>query len=106
MALYKATGGDNWTNNTNLGSDKPLSEWYGVKTTTYGSVRILELDGNNLTGTLPPELGNLAHLTQLSLCENPITGGVPDELSKLKMLERVYFNLSTLSGPLPLCFTQ
>ena len=106
MALYKATGGDNWTNNTNWGSDKPLSEWYGVKTTTYGSVRILNLDGNNLTGTLPPELGNLAHLTQLSLCGNPITGGVPDELSKLKQLERVYFNLSTLSGPLPLCFTQ
>ena len=106
MAFYKATGGDNWTNKTNWGTDKPLSEWYGVKTTTFGSVRILNLDGNNLTGTLPPELGNLAHLAQLSLCQNNFTGGVPDELGKLKQLERVNFNLSTLSGPLPLCFTQ
>ena len=29
IALYNATDGDNWENNTNWCSDKPLNEWYG-----------------------------------------------------------------------------
>ena len=29
-ALYRATGGDDWTDNTNWLSDEPLGEWYGV----------------------------------------------------------------------------
>ena len=32
VALYDATGGTNWTNNTNWLSNEPLSEWYGVET--------------------------------------------------------------------------
>lgn len=32
LAFYNATGGDNWNNNTNWGSDKPFNEWYGVHT--------------------------------------------------------------------------
>ena len=34
IALYKATNGDNWTNNTNWCSDKPVSEWYGITALT------------------------------------------------------------------------
>ena len=33
-ALYNATGGANWGNNTNWLSDGPLGEWYGVTTDT------------------------------------------------------------------------
>ena len=29
VALYDSTGGDNWKNNANWKSDKPLGEWYG-----------------------------------------------------------------------------
>ena len=29
-ALYNATDGSNWTNNTNWLSNEPLSKWYGV----------------------------------------------------------------------------
>ena len=32
VALYNATDGDNWTNNTNWLSDEPLGQWYGVTT--------------------------------------------------------------------------
>ena len=30
IAIYKALDGDNWTNNENWCSDKPISEWYGI----------------------------------------------------------------------------
>ena len=30
VAIYNATGGANWTNNTNWLSDRPIGEWYGV----------------------------------------------------------------------------
>ena len=32
VALYHATGGDNWTNNENWLSDAPIGTWYGVTT--------------------------------------------------------------------------
>ena len=42
-ALYNATDGANWRNNTNWRSDKPLGEWYGVTTDAQGRVTDLEL---------------------------------------------------------------
>ena len=32
VALYNATNGPTWANNTNWLSDEPLGEWYGVTT--------------------------------------------------------------------------
>ena len=43
MALYEATDGDNWTNNTNWGSDAPLGTWHGVTTDYRGRVTRLYL---------------------------------------------------------------
>lgn len=51
IALYKATNGDNWVHNENWCSEKPLSEWYGVKTNQeFSGVYVLDLAKNNLTG--------------------------------------------------------
>ena len=36
VALYNATDGDNWTNNTNWLSDEPLGDWFGVTTDADG----------------------------------------------------------------------
>ena len=47
VALYNATGGDRWGNNTNWGSDMPLSGWHGVTTHSDGRVRSLDLSGNS-----------------------------------------------------------
>lgn len=43
-AIYRATGGDNWTHNTNWMSDAPLEDWYGVEVTA-GRVTRLRLGG-------------------------------------------------------------
>lgn len=76
--LYNATGGDNWKNNTNWCSDKPLSEWYGVSVNDdYGGINDLYLGNNNLTGTLPPSIKDLRGMLQIVLRDNNLTGEIP-----------------------------
>ena len=81
VALYNATGGQNWEGNNNWLSDVPISEWYGVTTDDNGRVTELELDINQLSGEIPAELGNLANLESLRLRDNQLSGCVPSSLS-------------------------
>ena len=64
--LYEATGGANWKANTNWLSAAPLDEWYGVTTDEEGRVLRLNLDQNELTGSIPVELAQLEYLTVLA----------------------------------------
>ena len=41
------------------------------------------LNGNQLTGTLPPELGNLGELERLQIDQNQISGPIPPEFGNL-----------------------
>ena len=43
MALYEATGGQNWVNNENWLTDAPLGERFGVTTNHEGRVVALEM---------------------------------------------------------------
>ena len=85
--LYNATGGANWTDNTNWWSNEPLSEWHGVSTDAQGHVEELRLSANGLTGTIGAELGVLTHLTGLYLNDNELTGPIPHELENLAQLQ-------------------
>lgn len=91
IALYNATGGDNWTNNTNWCSDKPLSEWYGVRVLN-GSVVSLDLFDNNMVGEIPAEIKYLKQLSSITLDSNGITN-IPDEIAELPLYKlSVYWN--------------
>jgi len=57
VTLYEATGGPNWIDATNWLSDAPLNEWYGVTASADDQVGAVSLRSNNLSGTIPPELG-------------------------------------------------
>ena len=92
VALYHATGGDNWTNNTNWLTDAPLSEWHGVKTDDDGRATRLDLEANNLSGELPLEFGNLDHLQWVNISHNQLTGELSRSLTNLTMLEHFYFD--------------
>ena len=70
IALYNATGGDNWKNNDNWCSDKPLDEWYGIEAQV--EVRSIDLRNNNLTGCITSELDALQGLWSLYLQGNNI----------------------------------
>lgn len=60
-----------------------------------------------LSGTIPPSLGNLAHLTELNLFGNQLTGPIPDSLfSKLPKGSIANLGLShnKLTGNIPRSF--
>ena len=101
VALYEATDGDNWTNNTHWLSDRPLGEWHGVTTDADGRVTWLALGGNQLSGSIPPELGNLANLTWLALYGNQLSGSIPPELGNLTNLTDLNLYGNQLSGSIP-----
>jgi hypothetical protein len=100
VALYSSTDGPNWADNTGwLATDSPCT-WSGI-TCTDGHVTNIDLLYNQLTGTLPPELGNLAHLRALGLWVNQLSGPIPAELGNLP--ELIFLDLSNnqLSGGIP-----
>ncbi len=100
VALYNATNGPNWTNNDNWLSTEPVSEWYSV-TVSNERVTGLDLHSNQLTGSIPPELGNLSRLTALDLGVNQLTGTIPLELGNLSSLTEMNFSYNQLTGNIP-----
>ena len=50
VALYNATDGSNWANNTNWLSDRPLGEWHGITTDANGRVTELNLPDKPVVG--------------------------------------------------------
>ena len=101
VAIYNATGGANWTNNTNWLSDRPIGEWYGVTVNYQGHVTGLDLGGNQLTGTIPTQLGSLSNLTGLHLWGNQLTGTIPTELGNLDSLTGLDLGGNQLTGTIP-----
>ena len=112
VAVYHATGGDDWTDNANWLSDMPLRNWHGVETNEQGRVTGLRLGGwvdsvqrhigNGLTGSLPTELGMLSHLRWLEIGGNSrLTGPIPAALGNLANLESLDLQWNWLTGSIP-----
>ncbi len=101
VALYNATGGANWTNNTNWLSTEALSEWYGTRTDANGRVVQLSLIQNELSGTIPAALGDLTHLQKLFLMQNMLSGTIPVELGNMTSLLVLALDQNMLSGTIP-----
>ena len=101
VALYHATGGDNWDQNDNWLSSEPLNNWYGVWTNYQGRVVYLKLFRNALRGTIPPELGNLDKLEDLRLGDNSLYGMMPPELGNLANLRNMFMVGNSLYGTIP-----
>lgn len=101
VVLYNATDGDNWTDNTNWLSDEPVWNWYGINTNAEGYVNGIFLDQNNLSGSLPSDLGNLTYVSHIYLHGNQLTGSIPSELGNLSNLNFLLLALNQLSGSIP-----
>ena len=101
-ALYEATGGGNWKDDTNWGTDADLDDWYGVETYSDGRVSDLLLRDNNLSGELPGELGDLDAVAWMLFGDNPkLSGSIPPELGKLSSLTWLEFWKNSVSGTIP-----
>jgi Leucine-rich repeat (LRR) protein len=99
VTFYNETDGPNWTVNTNWLTG-PISTWYGI-TVEGDNITEIRLKENNLTGTIPAELGQLASLQYLSLDTNNLTGNIPVELGNLTNLDYLYLSGNQLSGTIP-----
>ena len=97
--FYHSTNGQNWTNQWDL--TQPMSTWYGVKTNQEGCVTILDLQNNQLSGTLSVSLANLNSLENLLLGFNEVTGIIPKELGDLPNLCILLLQRNKLSGFIP-----
>ena len=102
IQFYKSTDGVNWKNKSNWLSDRPIREWYGVANDAKGRVTGLYHRGNQLGGSIPPELGNLSELMALYLSYNRLTGPIPPELGNLSKLKGLYLHVNQLTGSIPL----
>ena len=97
VALYHATGGPGWVNNTNWLSNAPMGEWSGVETDANGRISEIFLERSGLSGEIPRELGNMYKLESLYLAGNKFSGYVPVSLKD--QLSMDFFDL----GGLPFC---
>lgn len=109
--LYQATNGGAWTNKTwRIGSNAVTSTgWPGVTFDEEGHVLAIDLQNNNLRGTLPTEGMEMKSLRTLNLSGNSLSGDVAAFCKLLPALETLNlgYNLFTeLSGVLPAHITS
>ena len=69
---------------------------YSVEDTEY-----LDLTLNQLTGSIPSEIGNLRSVNKLILNQNQLTGSIPPEISELNYLNQLDLSYNQLTGSIP-----
>lgn len=91
-SFYEKTGGDQWHNNENWLSDKPYSEWYGIKSGLYlNYITSFYLRNNILKGPFPEEVADIMDqfvfdndnrnvFHEFNLNRNYLYGPIPDKV--------------------------
>lgn len=105
VALYSSTNGAGWRLHENWLANNTPCTWHGV-TCAAGHVSALAMYNNDMSGSLPPELGNLANLKSLVLAVQPsygggFGGGIPPELGNLANLQHLNLYGNHLGGGIP-----
>ncbi len=100
VAIYNSTDGQNWNNNTNWLSSSPVSTWNGV-VVFNNRIRQLFLNGNNLNGNLPPEIGNLTDLHLFYVVGNRLSGSIPSNIGQMTSLQVFNALGNNFSGTIP-----
>ena len=100
VALYEATDGDNWTTSWDL-SNCDVCSHFGITCDESRRVTRIDLDGNNLTGFIPSEIGEIENLEDLFLKGNNLSGSIPSNIGRLINLTVLQLTSNQLSGPIP-----
>jgi Leucine rich repeat/Leucine Rich Repeat len=102
--LFNSTDGASWLNNS--GWTNPLAAtWNGV-IVLNSHVAYVDLNDNQLTGTIPASLNNLSQLQSLDLSDNKLNGSIPTNWSNLTQLQGLYLDLNKLTGRIPRSLTN
>lgn len=86
----------------NWSSSDSVCNWLGVSCgVRHRRVTALNISYLGLTGTIPPQLGNLSFLTTLAMQNNSFYGAIPDELAQLRRLKSINLNFNNLDAEIP-----
>lgn len=113
-ALYLSTDGDNWTDNTGwpdaltfMANPTPqsgtdMSMWYGIVCQEFrggptDKVNYVEIEDNNLIGSIPNEIGGMSILKSLRLNDNSISGDL-SSLSTLNLMNTLDLSRTGVAG--------
>lgn len=105
--LYVATDGDHWTDNSGwLDANVNACEWFGVTCPLLADdqdtyVSEIQLQSNNLAGTLPGSFATLANMYLLDLRNNSISGPIPGTLGDCADLVTIDLSMNSLSLGVP-----
>ncbi|KAJ3677173.1 hypothetical protein LUZ60_002897 [Juncus effusus] len=80
----------------NLGGQLPKTLLTAPK-----SLSIIHLEDNMITGSIPPDIGDLYNLTLLNLSSNLIGGTIPSSIGNLLKMERLILSNNSLTGVIP-----
>jgi Leucine-rich repeat (LRR) protein/triacylglycerol esterase/lipase EstA (alpha/beta hydrolase family) len=110
IAFYNSTNGDKWNNNSGWktpplagdGFAMPGTEdtWYGVAVRDE-NVHGLEMGQNNLTGSIPPEIGQLSKLGWIWFSYNHLSGNIPPQITDLLYLGNLDLRDNEFSSEIP-----
>lgn len=100
VAIYDSANGPGWEFSSGWLVDPSPCSWEEVYC-EGGHVSFIELDDNQLVGTIPPEVGNFSSLRVLNLDYNQLSGGIPSALGNLTSLESLTLSSNRLTGPIP-----
>lgn len=83
-------------------SDESPCKWRGIvcDNVTSHVIRV-NLPRSHLSGTISPQLTELAQLRRLGLHFNNLTGVIPSSIANLKYLRALYLHQNNLTGSLP-----
>lgn len=96
-ALYASTNGPQWEDGSGWTTSLRVCRWSWVSCRN-GHVSHLYLDHNEMSGQLPPEIGDLTRLRYLELSFNGIGGPVPPEIGRLQQLHTLYLEYNGLTS--------
>ena len=100
LALYHLTNGPMWVNNSgwSQADNKSECDWYGITCDGNQTIVKINLDWNNLNGSLPTSFFHLTTVTELDLGANNLTGSIPEEISQMAELRKLDLDQNKLTG--------
>ncbi len=114
--LYYATNGSNWIfwncDNSSLwefkeGANPCTENWCGITCyTDISSVKGLNLDSNNLSGTIPDSISQLVDLEALDLGGDQIYGTIPSSIKLMTKLKHLSLSYCYFEGGIPDIFSE
>mmetsp|Transcript_19912 Transcript_19912/g.42911 ORF Transcript_19912/g.42911 Transcript_19912/m.42911 type:complete len:558 (+) Transcript_19912:99-1772(+) len=125
--LYTSLKGDDWRERDGwMAQGRSVCDWYNVTCAAWPnitsirlirnnlrgdvfapeiimmeSLKVLELEGNFISSTIPEEIGIMSSLEQLLLRNNSLQGAVPSELAKLSSLQYLKLHRNDFTGTIP-----